>query len=275
LSSDSAFNVLDKSGQIIISKNAGENYVYTIPVSNLDAFIKIVPRSQSGIVEVVSYDEHPSWKPTLNYNKFRGSFEIIYSVKLAKIFGVNELYLEDYLKGVAETSQGLNMEYLKTMSVAARTYAYHYQQLGGKYGIDEVYHITNTTSDQLYKGYSREAYASDIVTAAEATAGEIASYNGASIVTAYSSGAPELITSGSRAACLVWGGKYCQIGYEYLAGGVKDPVGTTYSYSACGVSGNHCVGLSGAGTRQLAAQGKTYKEILKYYYSGVEIKKIY
>ena len=178
------------------------------------------------------------------------------------------------MKGVAETNQGLNMEYLKTMSVAARTYAYHYQALGGKYGADEVYDITNTTSDQLYKGYGREAYASDVVTAQTATYGEIAAYNGQSIVTAYSSGAPELITTGSKSACLVWGGKYCQAGYEYLAGGVKDPAGTTYSYDACG-GGNHCVGLSGAGTRQLAALGKTYKEILMYYYPGATIQKLY
>jgi len=35
------------------------------------------------------------------------------------------------------------------------------------------------------------------------------------------------------------------------------------------------VGLSGAGTRQLAAQGKTYKEILLYYYPGTTIQKLY
>jgi peptidoglycan hydrolase-like amidase len=274
LSADSAYDILNSSGQVIASKNAGENFVYNIPANQADAFAKIVPHSSSAIVEAVSYEDHPSWNPSLNYNQFRGTLEIVYSPKSAKVLAVNELMLEDYLKGVAETNQGLAMEYLKTMSVAARTYAYHYEQLGGKYGVDEVYDITNTTADQLYKGYSREAYASDIVTAADATFGEIATYKGASIVTAYSSGAPELLTSGSRSACSVWGGKYCQPGYEYLAGGVKDPVGTTYSYDACG-GGNHCVGLSGAGTRQLAALGKTYQEILKYYYPGIVIQKLY
>jgi len=273
LTADGAYDILNKAGQVVASKNANENYIYSFS-SPADAFVKIVPRSTSAIVQVVFYEDHPSWKPTLNYNQFRGVIEIVYSAKSQKIWAVNELPLEDYLKGVAETNQGLNMEYLKTMSVAARTYAYHYQQLGGKYGSDEVYQITNTTSDQLYKGYGREPYASDVVTAQIATYGEIVSYNNRAIVTAYSSGAPELITSGSRSACSVWGGKYCQSGYEYLNGGVKDPAGTTYGYDACG-GGNHCVGLSGAGARQLAALGKTYKDILLYYYPGTTIQKSY
>ena len=273
LTADGSYDVLNKAGQVIAAKNANENYTYSFS-SPADAYVKIVPRAASGIVQIVSYEDHPSWKPTLNYNQFRGAIEIVYSAKSQKVWAVNELPLEDYLKGVAETNQGLNMEYLKTMSVAARTYAYHYEQLGGKYGTNEVYDITNTTSDQLYKGYSREAYASDVVTVQTVTYGEIVSYNGQAIVTAYSSGAPELMATGSRSACSVWGGKYCQAGYEYLTGGVKDPAGTTYGYTVCG-GGNHCVGLSGAGTRQLAAQGKTYKDILLYYYPGTTIQKIY
>jgi hypothetical protein len=266
------YDVYDKSGNLISSKQGNEQY--SVDVSNPAAvFAKLVPRSGT-ILEAVSYQDMASWKTGLNYNKFRGNLELVYSAKSSKLWMVNELPMEDYLKGVAETNQGLAMEYLKTMSVAARTYAYHYQQLGGKYGSDEVYQITNTTADQLYKGYAREAYASDIVTVEQVTWGEIVIYNNSPIVTAYSSGAPELMTSGSKSACSVWGGKYCQPGFEYLNGGVKDPSGTTYSYDACG-AGNHCVGLSGAGTRQLAAQGKTYKEILLYYYPGTSIQKIY
>jgi len=266
------YDVYDKSGNLVVSKQTGEQF--SVSVANPSGvFAKLVPKSGT-ILEIISYQDLASWKIGLNYNKFRGNLEIVYSNKSGKLWVVNELPLEEYLKGVAETNQGLNMEYLKTMSVAARTYAYHYFKLGGKYGGDEVYHITNTTSDQLYKGYGREPYASDIVTAAGATFGEMVFYNGQTIVTAYSSGAPELITNGSRSACSVWGGKYCQSGYEYLNGGVKDPQGTTYGYDACG-GGNHCVGLSGAGTRQLAAQGKTYKEILLYYYPGTTIQKLY
>lgn len=270
-SANGPYDIYDKSGNLLASKPNGEQFSVSV-VSAAAAFVKLVPKS-GAILEIVAYSD-PAWNKATNYNKFRGNLEITYSAKSGKLWVVNDLPLEEYLKGVAETNQGLNMEYLKTMAVAARTYAYNYAKQGGKYGADEVYHITNTTADQLYKGYGREQFASDVVTAAVATFGELVMYNNSPIVTAYSSGAAELLTTGSRSACSVWGGKYCQPGYEYLSGGVKDPSGTIYSYDACG-SGNHCVGLSGAGTRQMAAMGKSYGDILIYYYPGTAILKMY
>lgn len=274
LTADTAYNILDKAGQVVASKNANENYLYTISATTT-AFAKIVPQSAAGIVQIVSYEDHPAWKPSLNYNQFHGSAEIVYSAKSAKIWAVNELDLEDYLNGIAEISATDAAEYQKAMVVAARTYAEYYIQKGGKRGADEVYILNNTTSDQLYKGYGREILAPSIVQAVNATRGEIITYNGNPIVSAYSSGAADLQTKGTVSACSLWGSKYCEAGFEYLAGGVKDPIGAEYSYAACG-GANHCVGLSGAGARAFAKAGtKNYQEILKHYYLGTEIKKIY
>ena len=52
-----------------------------------------------------------------------------------------------------------------------------------------------------------------------------------------------------------------------------DPLGIIPN--ALTLSGNHMVGLSGKGARAMAGQGKTVEEILKYYYAGAEIKKLY
>jgi hypothetical protein len=274
LTANTAFNVLDKAGQIITAKNANENYVYAISASST-AFVKIVPQTADGIVQVVSYEDHPSWKPTLNYNQFHGTVEIVYSAKSSKIWAVNELNLEDYLKGIAEISSTDEAEYQKAMVLAARTYAQYYIQKGGKRGTDEIYILNNTANDQLYKGYGREVLAPSIVEAVRATRGEIIAYNGNPIVSAYSSGAAGLQTTGTKSACSLWGKQYCEVGFEYLAGGVKDPIGAEYSYASCG-GANHCVGLSGAGARAFAKTGaKNYQEILKYYYPGTEIKKAY
>ena len=275
LTASTAYNILDKSGQIIAAKNANENYVYNIPAVASSAFVKIAPQAVDGIVTIVSYEEHPAWKPSLNYNQFRGAVEIIYSAKANKIWAVNELNLEDYLKGIAEISQTDPAEHQKTMIVAARTYAYYYILKGGKRGTDEVYILNNTSNDQLYKGYVRETAAPTVVDAVKSTRGEMALYNGSPIITAYSSGAPELNTVGTKSACSIWGLQFCQAGFEYLAGGVKDPIGAPYTQSVCG-GGNHCVGLSAAGSRRFAITGaKNYQDILKYYYLGTEIKKIY
>jgi len=274
LTANTAFNILDKSGQIVATKNANEEFIYTIGTPSV-AFAKIVPQSPSGIVTVVSFEDHPAWKPSLNYNQFHGSVEIVYSAKSNKVWAVNELGLEEYLNGIAEISATDAAEYQKSMVVAARTYAYYYIQKGGKRGADEVYILNNTTSDQLYKGYGREVLAPSIVVAVLATQGEIATYNGNPIVSAYSSGAAELQTSGTKSACSLWGNKYCGTEFSYLSGGAKDPAGTEYSYQSCG-GANHCVGLSGAGARAFAKAGtKNYQEILKHYYLEIEIKKAY
>lgn len=273
LTANGPYDIYNKAGQIISSGTAGQNYTYSYS-SPAEAFVKIIPRDSNGVVEIVSYEEHPSWKPELNYNKFRGTVEIVYSAASSKVWAVNELSMEHYLKGIAEILQGDPIEHVKTMIVAARTYGYYYVQKGGKRA-GEPYHLLNTSSDQLYKGYVRETLAPDIVSAVAATAGEIAVYNGQPIITAYSSGAPELAVSGTKSGCSVWGGNFCLPELGYLAGGVKDMVGAPYTQTVCG-GGNHCVGLSAAGSRQFAKTGtKNYQEILKHYYPGIEIRKIY
>lgn len=268
------FDVLNKTGQIIISKKANEKFSYQIPAQRTEVFVKIISKVSGGILTATSFEDHPAWKPSLNYNEFRGSLEIVYSPKTAKVWLVNELDLEDYVKGVAEMLDDDPEEHLKAMILASRTYAYSYLLKNGKYGAEEVFHLKNTTADQLYKGYGREKLASKIAAAAEDTRGEIIFFNNEPITAAYSSGASEIQKTGTKNACTVWGQKFCESAYSYLNGGAKDPVTAPYNYSSCS-SANHCVGLSAAGAREMARQGKTYQEILKNYYLGVEVKKIY
>ena len=269
ITANGAYDIQD-ANSLVATKSANEisNVVYS-----QNTYSKFIPKNSETILQIISYSD-PNWNNTANYNQFRGSIEIKYSPVSKKLWIINELSLEDYLKGMAETCQNDPEEYIKAMTLAARTYAYYHLNRGGKYGSDEIFHLKNSAADQLYKGYGREILTSDIAKAVDKTRGEIIIYNDSPIVSAYSSGAPELITTGTKSACEVWNGGYCQSGYEYLAGGVKDPVGTSYNYDSCG-GACHCVGLSGAGTRQMANEGKTYQEILKHYYLGTEIQKIY
>ncbi|HEB01513.1 MAG TPA: hypothetical protein ENI16_00765 [Candidatus Portnoybacteria bacterium] len=269
ITANGPYSVYNKNG-LVGTKSGGETT--TIAVSS-STYTKFVPVDKKTILEIKSYTNW-NWNKTKNYNQFRGNLEIKYSNKSQKVWVVNELPLEDYLKGVAEALQNDPTEHIRVMTVAARTYVVYYLQKDGKYGSDEVYHLTNTSSDQLYKGYGREVLAPAIIEAVTTTKGQIATYQGKPIVSAYSSGAPELITQGTRNACSVWN-KYCVSGFEYLTGGVKDISGTNYTQTICG-GANHCVGLSAAGSRYFSGQGlKNYQEILKYYYLGVKIEKIY
>jgi peptidoglycan hydrolase-like amidase len=267
--------VVNGSGQYKycdISNNCQSKIGETRIAYSTSAFAKFIPEGAT-ILEISSYTDM-NWNKTANYNKFRGSLEIKYSNKSQKLWVVNELGLEDYLKGIGEVSQSDEYGYIKTLIVAARTYAYYYIKLGGKFGADEIYHLDNTPGCQLYKGYGREGFAPSIVQSVNETRGEIITYNSQPIVSAYSSGAVEVFQTGTRSACSVWGGKFCQTGYEYLSGGVKDPEGAPYTRTTCGAD-NHCVGMSAAGGRRFVALGKSYKEILTYYYKGTSINKVY
>ena len=67
----------------------------------------------------------------------------------------------------------------------------------------------------------------------------------------------------TRSAEEVWGWKDT----PYLIS-VSDP------YCAGKTLNGHGVGLSGCGSLGMAQAGKTYQEILKYYYQGVDIQKM-
>ena len=116
----------------------------------------------------------------LNSMPYRGM--LTFSVNGSSMTGVNIIGLEEYLYGVvpSEMPKSYDAEALKAQAVAARTYAM--TKLGAHTG--SGYQLCDTTACQVYKGYSNE---SDATTAAvDATAGEVACYNGSPIEAVFS-----------------------------------------------------------------------------------------
>ena len=255
-----------KNDLLLAVKNANE--LITIPYSKTD-YYKIISLEKDAIFEIVSYENRPKWNPEINDNLFRGNLEIKYSNKSQKVWVINELYLEDYLKGVAEALNSDPLEYLKAFVVAARSYALFHIKNSGKVP-GEIFHLRNWAFDQLYKGYGFEKRAPNIAKAVEETRGIIGKFNGKVVRAVYSSDSGGV----TKNACEVFKGVFCESSdYDYLKGGVKDPEGTIHSKSA--ILASHGVGMSSAGARRLAEMGKTFEEILKYYYLGIEVEKIY
>ena len=230
---------------------------------------KFIPKNTGTIFTVKSYELF-NWNKTVNFNAFRGALELRYSPKSKKVWMVNELPLDDYIAGLGEALETDNPEYQKAFSVASRSYALFHLLRGGKYGSDEIFHLNNTSSDQVYKGYSWEKYAPKLAGAARTTAGEIMKYNGTVARAVYSSDSGGV----TRNACTYFGKEFCTPDYGYLVGNVKDPEGTIRR-DASVQSASHGVGMSATGARRLAVLGKTYKEILAYYYHGISIEKVY
>lgn len=116
----------------------------------------------------------------VNSMPYRGM--LTFSVNGTTMTAVNIVGLEEYLYGVvpSEMPQSYGKEALKAQAVAARTYAI--TKLGAHTG--SGYQLCDTTACQVYKGYSNEA--ASTTAAVDATAGEIACYNGSPIEAVFS-----------------------------------------------------------------------------------------
>jgi len=212
------------------------------------------------VFEIVNLEWRPAWNTSLNDNKFLGILELRYSPKTNKLWMINELQLEYYLKGLAETSNSSPMEYQKALITAARTYAMYHYNRGTKHAAE--YYTLDATYDQVYKGYNSQLRLPKVSEAVEATKGQVVTYQGNVVVTPYFSHSDGYTRNYED----VWGGAmvpWCR--------SVKEPNG----YTKTTLYG-HGVGLSAYGAILLANDyNYNFEQILKYYYTGIELKKIY
>lgn len=249
-----------------------EKRKYYINISGItktsDSPIRIVPRNKSGVVELVDHQDRPSWNPGINYNKFRNTIEFNYSPEDEEAWIINELPMSSYIKGLAETTDYSPKGFQKAIATIARTYAmYHYQQ-GKENGMDHAstkheedeFHV-DATYDQVYKGYVSEKQMPQYSQAVEETVGKMVTYEDNVVVTPYFSQSD----GRTRAWEEVWYGS----GKPWLK-----------SVSVPQEEGEelwgHGVGLSARGALlMIREEGHTWKETLKYFYQGIQLKDLY
>ncbi|GEM_PF-5285302 len=210
------------------------------------------------ILQIDSYANPPSWNQTLSDNQFRGSLEIYHATGTDQTWIINELPLEDYLKGLGETRSTDHIEYLKTMTVVGRTYAYWHKLDNFKHG-HQGFHI-DAFYDQVYRGYANELRHPELVKAVEETHGEVVTYQGEVAITPY--------FARSNGRTKNWSEVWYQDPYPWIKSVV---VPEEKGFSQLG----HGVGLSGVGAMIKAKNGETYQDIIKYFYHDVEIKSVY
>lgn len=208
------------------------------------------------IMRIDNYENRPSWKPELNDNTYRGVLEVNWYDN--ELVVVNELPLEDYLKGLAEIDPKQHFEKVKTIITLARSYAKYYMTQDEKFPGAPFHLSDDPQRSQYYLGYGFEVRNPTGARAVDETKDMVVTYNGTVIKTPYFSASD----GRTRSAYEVWGWTNA----PYLIS-VDDP----------GCAGEelrgHGVGLSGCGSLYFAEQGKTVEEIIKYYYQGVEVEK--
>lgn len=233
----------------------------SIPLSGASSYT-VTPDADSTILTAVNYEHRPSWDTTRNDNMFRGSLELRYADATGKLWLINHLPMEQYLRGIGETSNGSPAEYQKALIIAARTYAQYHFNTGTKHASE---HFTvDARLDQVYLGYGMELRSPNIVKAAQDTAGMEVTYNGIVVITPYYSHSD----GRTRDWTEVWNGGP----YAWLVS-VPAPQDAASGYTS--LSG-HGVGMSAHAALVMASdEGKTYDQILTYFYTGVSIQKMY
>ncbi len=198
-----------------------------------------------------------SWVGPGDFNQYRGAFEYRKGQNDNVLYAVNDLFLEDYVKGISETGKSDQLEFVKANLTAARTYAYVSR---GKY---PFFDVLASTYDQLYLGYNVEGYNTRVVQASNETRGRMVVYQDQVVITPYFGNSNGYTRSWSS----VWGGAE----KPWLV-----PVKADYDLRDSKWLFGHGVGMSQRDANIRAKEeGLTYKQLLQYYYTGVDVALMY
>lgn len=309
--------------------------IKSIEVESRSGALTVNKRGVSGdLVRIIPIEG--DWL-TVNDRRFRGIIEV--RKRGERLLVINELDIEDYLKGVVpiEVSSSWSMEALKAQAVVSRTYALYQREAN----INKDYHLVSTVMDQAYNG--KDAEDPRTSRAVSATEGIVLRYNGELILAAFhstSSGSTEdgsnlwpmdlpylkgvecpfdqsspfyqwkkkiglaeiesaIRSNGYKIGAIanitpylwsksarVMGLRIIHSGGELLLRGEDlrrlvgysklpsanfeiDEIGREISFSGKGAG--HGIGMCQWGAKEMAEMGFRYQEILRYYFSGIEI----
>lgn len=228
---------------------------------------------ESDVLRVDSWTRIPTWDTTKKYNDNLFRWRLLVRNDNGKLLIVNDLPVEDYLRGMGEVSESdarSDPEKVKAIIVAARSYALYYadpklpykdRKFPGKpYDISD-----NPDESQQYKGYSYELRSPTVSTLVWVTKWEVITYNNKTIKAPYSQSPWRERTYSYTEYCVDRGVTTCK-DIPYLQS-VVDPGAVWTSRSG------HGFGISWVGATYFSRIWWDYKKIIKYYLTGVEIQK--
>ncbi len=180
---------------------------------------------------------------------YRG--KLMVKISEGKLIVINDVELEDYIKGVvpSEMPPSWESEALKAQAIAARSYALANLGKQSRYGYD----LKDNTEDQAYGGASVETNKTN--KAVKETEGLVLTYDMKIICAYYSASA------GGYTNTNAWGASL-----PYLH--------SVFSFDEDVKKNGHGVGMSQHGANNLAKQGYNAYQILQYFYQNVKFAKL-
>ena len=246
--------ILTHAGGVYSYKGAGLSF-------KTNDYIRLEPQNNPhAIFTLLNHDRYVSWKGPGNFNTYHGAMELRTTEKKKTLYVINDLLFEDYVAGIGENANHSPEEYLKSQSIAQRTYAYAIQQDGQKHK-GRYFDVVATTGDQLYLGAASETIMPRFVAAARATRGQMVTYKDDVVLTPY--------YGNSSGRTLAW---------TEVWGGTHKPwlVSVTAHYDSGRRLLGHGVGMSQRDAAIRADQeGISAEALIKYYYRGTKVEPIY
>ena len=168
-----------------------------------------------------------------------------------KLTIINDIDLENYIKGVVPVEMSPSWEYeaLKAQAIAARSFALANLGKQSRNGYD----LKDNTEDQAYGGVSAETKITN--KAVEETEGLVLTYD-MKIISAYYFASAGGMTNNS-----IWG---ADVPYVRAVPSFDDNVKRN----------GHGVGMSQHGANNLAKQGYNAYQILQYFYQNIKFAKL-
>jgi hypothetical protein len=218
-------------------------------------YLRFVPKDDDAVCEIENFDRRESRNAAYADNTFRDVLELQYIPYKDETWVINELPMDQYLYGLAETSDYSHQEFKKALITVARTYGvYHYERNTKHRG---YFHMNAYADDQVYKGYEYERRHPSIREAVDEVRGVTVNYDGRTALTPYFSRSDGRTRSFSE----VW---YNEVAWLQ---GVPAPYDAAAGRSLWG----HGVGMSATEALDMAEDGYDWEEILHHFYTDVEL----
>lgn len=220
-------------------------------VNGLDVASGVVRIDPQGGVSTIS-----SWQKA--QNRFRGVLEC--RVMNGTLVLIDELPMEQYIAGLSEEPDTEPHEKQRAFAVAARTYATYYLDPQHRKFPDMPYDGSDAPSEfQAFGGVAFETSNPQWLRAVRETAGQVLSVGGDVLRIPYFSSDDGRTRSPAEAG-------WTSFPHAEIFTSKPDPWCKGFALAG------HGVGMSGCGARGQAYEGKTYDQILQYYYPGAMIQ---
>ncbi|HKL43815.1 MAG TPA: N-acetylmuramoyl-L-alanine amidase [Candidatus Absconditabacterales bacterium] len=230
---------------------------------------RLVVYSKNGITKINNY-QRKSYAD-IPRNSFRG--KLIFKKDFIKDLDgdqknkfvvINKLPFSDYMKGIVETNDTESTTKNEVMSLISKSYALFYMSPENIHPNIPSQATYNAVDDsrifQKYVGAGLEKTLTKRFVALEKTKNKLVTYNNQVVVLPYFS---------------------CSAGFTYSASEKRGWSDTPYLKSKFDLGicsdkdfSGHGVGLSGLGAERRTKFGRSYQDILKYYYPGIEIENL-